>query len=187
MSGFIVYLTLGFRHITDPAAIDHMLFLIALVAPYRFRNWRHLLAVASAFTLGHSITLGLVVIGAVRLPTAFIEFLIPLTIAGAGIEALRRSGQPPTGWVRPLLAAGFGLIHGAGFANFLGQMAMGPVALPLLAFNFGIELGQIVILVTALGLLAGVDRMVAPRIRVVATSLLVVVWAAVLAAHRAPW
>lgn len=187
MSDFTVYLTLGFRHITAIGAIDHLLFLIALVAPYRVRDWRHLLGVASAFTLGHSITLALMVTDTVRLPTTLIEFLIPLTIVAAGIETLRRAGQPPGGWVRPLLAAGFGLIHGAGFANFLEQMSTGPVALPLLAFNLGIELGQVAILAVALAAFCGVDRVVAVKARVMATSLMAAAWAAVMAVQRNPW
>lgn len=187
MSDASLYLALGFRHITAFAAIDHLLFLIALVAPYRVRDWRHLLAVASAFTLGHSITLALVVTQTVRFPTTLIEFLIPVTIVLAGLETLRRAGERPGGLRRPVLAAGFGLIHGAGFANFLEQMASGAVAMPLFAFNVGIEIGQIAILVAALTILTGVDRIVAQRTRVVATALVASVWAVVMAAQRAPW
>ncbi|HEX9895061.1 MAG TPA: HupE/UreJ family protein, partial [Gemmatimonadales bacterium] len=86
MTGLVGYVGLGFRHIADFAAMDHLLFLVALVAPYRVRDWRHLLLVASAFTVGHSLTLALAVTDVVRLPTALIEFLIPVTIilAAAG-------------------------------------------------------------------------------------------------------
>lgn len=187
MSAFALYVQLGFRHIADLAAVDHLLFLVALVAPYRVRDWRHLLWVASAFTLGHSITLALVVTGAVRLPTAVIEFLIPVTIVCAGFHAIRQAGRLATGWPGPLLAAGFGLIHGAGFANFLDQMATGPIAAPLLAFNTGIELGQLLILAAVLGVLSGLDRLMPRKTRVLATSLTAVTWAAVMAAQRTPW
>ncbi|HEV8358115.1 MAG TPA: HupE/UreJ family protein [Gemmatimonadales bacterium] len=194
MSDFAAFLALGFRHITAPSALDHLLFLVALVAPYRLRDWRHLLGVASAFTVGHSITLALVVTGAAHLPTALIEFLIPVTIVCAGLENLRNPGRRPEGWVRPVLAAGFGLIHGAGFANFLREMFTGGVAVPLVAFNLGIELGQMAILGGALLLLTGVDRAVALRlpagglrVRAVAASLVAAGWAAALAAQRAPW
>jgi hypothetical protein len=194
MSDFTTFLALGFRHITAPSALDHLLFLVALVAPYRLRDWRHLLGVASAFTVGHSITLALVVTGVAHLPTAVIEFLIPVTIICAGLENLRGAGRRPAGWVRPALAAGFGLIHGAGFANFLREMFTGAVAVPLFAFNVGIELGQIVILSLALALLTGVDRAVAVRLpagalrlRAIAASLVAAVWAAAMAAQRAPW
>ena len=194
MSDFATFLRLGFHHITELSALDHLLFLVALVAPYRGRDWRHLLAVASAFTLGHSVTLGLVVTDTIRAPTALVEFLIPVTIICAGLENLRHAGRRPAGWVRPALAAGFGLIHGAGFATFLREMFAGPVALPLLAFNLGIELGQITVLVAVLAMLTGVDRgmeRVAPvrgvAPRAVATSLVVAACAALMAVQRAPW
>ena len=80
MSELLTFIHLGFRHITDLEAMDHILFLVALAAIYRGRDWRESLWVVSAFTVGHSITLALAVTGAVRLPTALIEFLIPLTI-----------------------------------------------------------------------------------------------------------
>lgn len=193
MSALTAFLTLGFRHITEWSALDHLLFLVALVAPYRMRDWRHLLLVASAFTVGHSVTLALVVSDVVRLPTDLIEFLIPVTIVCAALENLRRPGLRPSGSVRPLLAWCFGLIHGAGFAAFLREMFSGSVALPLVAFNLGIELGQLTVLTIALVLLTGVDRMArplvarAPAARAVATSLVAAVWAGVMAAQRLPW
>ncbi len=194
MSDFGAFLQLGFHHITELSALDHLLFLVALVAPYRLRDWRHLLGVASAFTLGHSITLGLVATGSIRLPTTLVEFLIPLTIIGAGLENLRHTGRRPSGWIRPALAAGFGLIHGAGFATFLREMFTGPVVLPLFAFNVGIELGQMAVLGAALAVLSGVDRAVqrtAPDRgagpRAIATSLLASAGAAVMAVQRLPW
>jgi hypothetical protein len=194
MSDFGAFVRLGFHHITELSALDHLLFLVALVAPYRLRDWRHLLGVASAFTMGHSITLALVVTDTIRLPTALIEFLIPVTIVCAGVENLRRPGRRPAGWARPTLAASFGLIHGAGFAAFLREMFTGAVALPLFAFNLGIELGQIIVLAAALAGLSVVDRAVdrmAPArgvgLRAVAASVVAALCAAVMAAQRAPW
>ena len=194
MSELTAFVGLGFHHITDSGALDHLLFLVALVATYRWHDWRHLLGVATAFTLGHSITLALVVTVLVRLPTPIIEFLIPVTIVGAGLANLRHAGGRPSGWLRPVLAAGFGLVHGAGFANFLRDMFSGPPAAPLLAFNIGIEAGQITILAVALTLLTGVDLLLVrwtPRRafvhRAVATSVVAVAWATVIAAERVPW
>lgn len=194
MSEVVAFGGLGFRHITDLAAVDHLLFLIALVATYRWRDWRHLLVVASAFTLGHSVTLGLAVAEVVRWPTATIEFLIPVTIVGAGLANLRPAGGPPTGRLRPVLAGGFGLIHGAGFANFLREIVPGSLGTPLLAFNLGIEAGQLAILAIALTALAALDRLAARwtsrtacRGPTVATSLVAVSWAAWMAVHRTPW
>src|SRR5436309_12866164 len=88
MSELQAFLTLGFRHITDLAAMDHILFLLALAAIYRARDWRMSLWVISAFTIGHSATLALAVTGAVVLPTALMEFLIPLTIVATCLAFL---------------------------------------------------------------------------------------------------
>jgi len=196
MSGFLDFIRLGFNHIAAPGGLDHLLFLLALVAPYRVRDWRHLVAVASAFTVGHSITLALVMTATMSLPPSAIEFLIPVTIVGAALENLRRPGQAPVGWGRPVLAAGFGLIHGAGFANFLREMFVGSPAGPLLAFNIGIELAQLAVLALSLLLLAGLDRglglarKLAPHavsLRRVTASAIAAGWAALLALQRAPW
>ena len=187
MMGLVGYVGLGFRHIADFAAMDHLLFLVALVAPYRVRDWRHLLLVASAFTVGHSLTLALAVTDVVRLPTALIEFLIPVTIilAAAG-NLLRRPGSP-SGNRSALLALGFGLIHGAGFANFLRSMFEGSVAGPLVAFNTGIELGQVLIVMMVLAVFFLADRALTLRIRAAVVSLAAACWALVVAAERAPW
>ncbi len=201
MSDLLTFIQLGFRHITDLAALDHILFLVALAAIYRGRDWRDLLWVISAFTVGHSITLGLAATGALRLSTALIEFLIPVTILATGLENLlarRRERAPLGGAYRPVLASGFGLVHGAGFANYLQSLFVGSIVVPLLGFNIGIELGQLVLLGAAALGLTGLDRALARlrapdarpsvyRLRVVAVSMVVVVVAAGMAARRAPW
>jgi hypothetical protein len=201
MSELLAFVHLGFRHITDLAALDHILFLFALAAIYRGRDWRDMLWVVSAFTVGHSITLALAATGALRLPTALIEFLIPITILVTGLENIvvrRRERLPLGGGYRPVFAGVFGLVHGAGFANYLQSLFSGSIVLPLLGFNVGIELGQLVVLALAGLVLAGLDRALgrlrAPaahpsvyRLRVLAVSALVVVVAAEMAASRAPW
>jgi hypothetical protein len=190
MSDLLAFLQLGFHHITDPAALDHILFLLALAAIYRGRDWRASLWVVTAFTVGHSITLALAVSGAMALPTPLIEFLIPLTIVATGVENLlvRDQARAPLGRrYRPIFAGVFGLVHGAGFANYLRELFTGLIALPLFGFNIGIELGQIAILMLAALLLAGVDRVLGHRIRVVAVSAAVALVAAGMALDRAPW
>src|SRR5215470_7485376 len=112
MTELLAFVRLGFHHITDPEALDHVLFLVALAAIYRGRDWRDSLWVVSAFTVGHSITLALAVTGALRLPTALIEFLIPLTIVATALENLvvrNRSRAPLHGRYRPVFAGIFGL------------------------------------------------------------------------------
>lgn len=201
MSEFLAYLQLGFQHITDRSAADHIFFLVALAAIYRFRDWRDALWVISAFTVGHSLTLLLAVTGAFRPPEAIIEFLIPVTIVATAVENLlvrERGSTPWGGGYRPVFSGVFGLVHGAGFANYLRSLFVERIAIPLFGFNVGIELGQIVVLVAALLLLSGVDRVLtalrlpegapAPlRLRAVAVSSLVAVVAAVWAVERAPW
>ncbi len=201
MSELIAFVHLGFRHITDLAALDHMLFLLALAAIYRGRDWRDVLWVVTAFTVGHSVTLALAVTGALRLPTPLIEFLIPVTILVTGLENIlvrRRERALLGGGYRPVFAGVFGLVHGAGFANYLQSLFVGSIVVPLLGFNVGIELGQLVVLGLAAVALAGLDRALARlrtpeatpsvlRLRVVAVSAVVVVVAAEMAASRAPW
>lgn len=190
MSELPAFIQLGFGHITDPAALDHMLFLLALAAIYRGRDWRSSAWVVSAFTVGHSITLALAVSGAVTLPTGLIEFLIPITIVATGLENLLvrdRARAPLGGRYRPLFAGVFGLVHGAGFANYLRALFTGSIALPLFGFNLGIELGQLVVLAIAATALAALDLGVGHRRRVVAVSALVVGLATRMAVGRAPW
>jgi hypothetical protein len=200
MSELLTFVHLGFRHITDPEALDHVLFLLALAAIYRGRDWRDLLWVVTAFTVGHSITLALAVTDTLRLPTRWIEFLIPLTIVVTGLENMLIAGRTPGSRRRdrPVFAGVFGLVHGAGFANYLHSLFLGSIAVPLLGFNLGIELGQLVVLALAGLVLAGLDRALsaleggrsAPavlRLRVLAVSVVVVIVATEMAVARRPW
>lgn len=201
MSDFVTFIQLGFKHITNLDAMDHILFLLALAAIYRPRDWRRAMWVVTAFTIGHSVTLGLAVTGDIRLPTQLIEFLIPITIVATCIENMVVRDRERAIWggkYRPVFAGVFGLVHGAGFANYLRDLFGDHIAVPLLGFNIGIELGQIVVLaVAALGLLSA-DRIIAKvreslrpegvlRLRVVAVSLVVMIVAARWAIERNPW
>jgi hypothetical protein len=201
VSELLGFVHLGFRHIVDVAALDHILFLIALAAIYRGRDWRDSLGVISAFTIGHSITLALAATGAVRIPSRLTEFLIPLTIVVTGMENIlvrTRSQAPLRGRYRPVFTGVFGLVHGAGFADYLQRLFTGSIVLPLFGFNMGIELGQLVVLAAAGGALAVLDRLIARsrvpgalpspyRLRVVTVSLVVVAAAVQMAAVRRPW
>jgi hypothetical protein len=192
---------LGFHHIVNAEALDHILFLLALAAIYRGSDWRDSLWVITAFTIGHSITLALAVTGELQLPTPLIEFLIPVTIVATGLENIvvrNRSRAPLGGRYRPVFAGVFGLVHGAGFANYLQSLFVGSIAVPLFGFNLGIELGQLVVLALSALALGGLDRLLAlarsphssptpHRLRVLAVSLIVVVAATQMAAARLPW
>jgi len=130
-----------------------------------------------------------------------VEFLIPLTIIATGIENIavrNRSQAPLRGRYRPGFAGVFGLVHGAGFASYLRSLFTGSIVVPLLGFNVGIELGQLLVLGAAGVLLAGADRLFAllrapgtipsaHRLRVITVSLVVVAAAAQMAAARRPW
>lgn len=190
MSDLAGFLVLGFRHITDPAALDHLLFLFALAAIYHGRNWRNLIWVATAFTVGHSLTLALAVTDALIISPPLVEFLIPVTIVVTGVENLLvrdQGSRPLRGRYRPVLAAVFGLVHGSGFANYLKSLFDGSVAVPLLGFNLGIELGQLVVLAGAGIVLAGLDQVLGHRLRVVTVSAGVILVALRMAAERTPW
>ena len=200
MSELLAFVQLGFRHIVNPEAADHILFLLALAAIYRPRDWRAVLWVVTAFTVGHSITLALAVTNALTLPTAWIEFLIPVTIVATGIENLVVRDRARTlrgGRYRPVLSGVFGLVHGAGFANYLRSLFVTQLALPLVGFNAGIEVGQIVVLSAAAVAFIAIDRVLesvgrgaadaALRWRVVGISVTVIAVATRWAAQRAPW
>jgi hypothetical protein len=201
MSELFAFMELGFRHIVDISAMDHILFLLALAAIYRWRDWRDALWVVSAFTVGHSTTLVLAVTGVLRISSDLVEFLIPLTIVVACVENLLVRNRETALWggrYRAVLAALFGLVHGAGFATYLRSLFVDHIAVPLLGFNIGIEAGQIVVLAAAATLLTLVDRGLAHahlpkraptplRLRVVAISTVVMLVASAWAVQRNPW
>ncbi|MEO0423254.1 MAG: HupE/UreJ family protein [Pseudomonadota bacterium] len=157
MHSFPFYLQVGFKHIADLAAYDHLLFLVALCAIYRIEQWRSIAILVTAFTIGHSITLALAAIDVVRIPTNLIEFLIPTTIL---ITALHNVVRAPSESVRVnmgpnyAMALFFGLIHGMGFSNYFRALLMdeSSILVPLVGFNVGIELGQLMIVAVIIGL-----------------------------------
>lgn len=200
MSELWAYLQIGFRHIVAVDAADHILFLAVLAAIYRGRDWRAALWVISAFTVGHSLTLVLAVFNVMPLPGAVVEFLIPVTIVATGVENLVLRERAASGRYarhRPLLAGVFGLIHGAGFAGYLQSLFVERMAVPLLGFNIGIELGQIVVLAVAAVAFRGIDVLLSSvpspqiasqsyRLRMVAVSAIVIVVAGGWAIDRIP-
>jgi hypothetical protein len=156
MQDFLFYLKLGWEHIISLDALDHQLFVLALIAVYTFKEWKKILILVTAFTIGHSITLALSILDVVRLPSDWIEFLIPLTIVltatGNIVMKNKKQAQNKTNYY---LALFFGLIHGLGFANTARVMIAKSqsIAIPLLGFNIGLEAGQIVIVFVILILL----------------------------------
>ncbi len=179
MSQFWMYLQLGFEHIADLKAYDHILFVVVLCAVYQWRQWRTIGILVTAFTIGHSITLALAALRIIPVHTALIEFLIPVTILLTAIYNIIISQKKtddkvaistnaldadmPNEIEKPnkaslytkyALAAGFGLIHGMGFSNYFSMLISKEQSLvqALLAFNIGIEIGQLLIVAVAVGI-----------------------------------
>lgn len=161
-SEFQIYLELGFEHIADLAAYDHILFIVALCAIYRIGEWRKVGILVTAFTLGHSLTLALAAMDLIRVPTDWVEFLIPVTIFLTALynTVIHKIGEEKEGIfshklnLNYLFALLFGLIHGMGFSNFFRSMLLpgeeDSLIKQLLAFNIGVELGQLTIVAVIL-------------------------------------
>lgn len=154
MSLFELNLKLGFSHILDPNAYDHLLFIVALVAIYRLKEWKKVAILVTAFTIGHSITLALSAFEIIKFRQDIIELLIPVTILITalynGIVAWsNKSSLHSNMSVNYFLAAFFGLIHGMAFSNQLKEILFpgeeNTLVTQLLGFNIGIELGQLII------------------------------------------
>ena len=153
MSEFLNYLSLGFSHIIALSGRDHILFIIALCAIYEVADWKKILLLVTAFTLGHSITLALATLNVIRYNKDLIELLIPVTIVftcvlNVNIDPKQLNGRNNKAiLMRYPIAMVFGLIHGMGFSSFLKSM-LGKdqgIIIQLLAFNIGLEFGQILI------------------------------------------
>lgn len=142
------YFDLGWHHIIAWDALDHLLFVLALSAVYLPGNWKQVLILVTAFTIGHSCTLVLSVYDMVRVNDKWVEFLIPCTIIiTAGLNFLERDYKPRSLRLNYFLALFFGMIHGLGFANAIRFMlADGQgVGWGLFGFNIGLEAGQVVV------------------------------------------
>lgn len=159
MQDFWLYFGLGRAHIADLNGYDHILFVVALCLPFLLKDWKKILILVTAFTIGHSITLALAAFDKLNVPSDWIEFLIPVTIL---ITAWSNVSKKKTNALYPSQAPGssnksinlsyvlalfFGLIHGLGFSNYLKSLLgkSNSITGELLAFNLGLELGQLII------------------------------------------
>jgi len=148
MQDFNLYFDLGWHHILDWKGYDHILFLLALCGIYTISDWKRVLILVTAFTVGHSITLALSVLNVVHVNTALIEFLIPVTIMVTALSNIfNKKPKPKAIQLKYTLALAFGLIHGMGFSNYLKSLLgkSTSIVIELLAFNMGLEFGQILI------------------------------------------
>lgn len=150
MNDFLTYLQLGYEHISDVNAYDHIVFIVALTAVYRLKEIKKVLWLVTSFTIGHSLSLALATLKIIIVPSEIIEFLIPVTILVTALVNVSRKEESTFEKrfkISYVLALFFGLIHGMGFSNYL-QMLLGKessIVMPLLSFNIGLELGQLLI------------------------------------------
>ena len=155
MTDFLFYLQLGWEHIISSDALDHQLFILALVAIFSFKDLKKVLILVTAFTIGHSVTLALSAFDIIRFPSNWIEFLIPCTIVFTALDNLIFSKNvEKLIKLNYFLALFFGLIHGMGFANSVRMMLANEqsIVIPLLGFNVGLEIGQIAVVIIILSI-----------------------------------
>lgn len=146
LSDFLFYFKLGWLHIVSLDALDHQLFILALVAVYTVKNLKQVLILVTAFTIGHSFTLLLSVLEVIRFSSKWVEFLIPITIVITALSnVFKKDFSPKAVNINYYLALVFGLVHGMGFANSIRMMLAKDQQLGwgLFGFNVGLEIGQI--------------------------------------------
>ena len=148
MQDFGFYFKLGWEHIMNAGALDHQLFIAALAAIYLIQDWKRVLVLVTAFTIGHSLTLALSVFDIIRFNDKWVEFLIPMTIVVTAISNLfQKEFSKRSVRINYILALLFGLIHGMGFANSIRFMMADDQSIgwSLFGFNVGLEVGQITV------------------------------------------
>jgi HupE / UreJ protein. len=150
MIDFKLYLEIGLLHILDVKGFDHILFVLALATIYSLHDWKRILILVTAFTIGHSITLALATLRLISVKTEWVEFIIPVTIlvtAASNLFFKENRSQSQSIQLNYLYALFFGLIHGLGFSTLLRALLGNAqnIAAPLFAFNIGLEIGQIII------------------------------------------
>ena len=146
MSDFTFYFQLGWNHIISLEAFDHLLFIAALTSMYHFKQWKKVIVLVTAFTIGHSLTLALSSMNIIRFNHQITEFLIPFTILLTAIfNIYQKEDLNKNIRFNYLLAVTFGLIHGLGFASSIRFMLASKqtITIPLFSFNIGIEAGQL--------------------------------------------
>jgi HupE / UreJ protein len=153
MQDFDFYFGLGWHHIISKDTLDHQLFIAALAAIYLAKDWKQVLVLVTAFTIGHSLTLALSVFDVIRFNSKWVEFLIPLTIIITALSnLLQKKFTAQSIRINYVLALLFGLIHGMGFANSIRFIMADDQNLgwSLFGFNVGLEAGQIIVVAALL-------------------------------------
>lgn len=153
-----LWIELGYKHLLDINGYDHILYIATLCAVYHLRQWRTVIWLVTAFTLGHTLSIALNVYDLVSVDGSLVELLIPITIILTALYNLVMislgTKEASSRWVGYLLAMGFGIIHGLGISNYLKALMTPSDSLgwTLLGFNIGVELAQIVVVIFSLAL-----------------------------------
>ena len=149
MENFSSFFASGWEHIVDINAYDHLLFVMTLCAAFKLSEWKQILVIITAFTIGHSGTLILSALDVIPANSKLIDTLIPFTImitAVANVVNDEKEGRFSDTKIKYTIALVFGLIHGLAFAsNFKFMLFDENILMPLFAFNIGIEVGQLFI------------------------------------------
>lgn len=164
------YFQLGIDHILDPDGLDHLYFIVSFCLLYTLSELRKIAGLITAFTVGHSITLALAALNMISVSPDLIERLIPITIllsCGLNYKELLKKGdyEAPKGYMIYGVILFFGLIHGLGFSNFVSAMLFDgdSIVIPLLGFNIGIEVAQLVIVFSVIAALTLSDRLLGKK------------------------
>jgi hypothetical protein len=169
MDYYFFYLKQGLSHITDLSAYDHILFIVSFACIYNFKDIKKIMLLVTGFTAGHSIALCLSTLEIIKINIEISEFLIPITIIISSLINLKKIIQSSNLKKKQntkntlfhvehklktdfTLITLFGLIHGLGFSNYLRFILSSEenIFIPLLSFNIGLEIGQIIIVVVVL-------------------------------------
>ena len=192
MNDFAFFLEEGWRHIISSDALDHQLFVLVLTIIYTVSDWKKVLILVTAFTIGHSITLALSVLDIIAISSSWVEFLIPLTICiTAAWNIIIKGKIKHKVSANYFMALTFGLIHGLGFANTIKMLLASnqSLVISLLGFNIGLELGQIVIVMIVLLFSYFLTRICKiPQIWIIfVVSFIILILAAIMAFERFPY
>lgn len=192
LEDFKYYFSIGWHHIMSLDALDHLYFIAALSVIYQFSQWRQVFVLVTAFTIGHAFTLFLSGMNIIRIEDRIVEFAIPCTIVFSALMNFRKQTiKQSTNKIQYMLALFFGLIHGLGYANTIRFMISRDqsMAWSLFAFNVGLEIGQIfvVLLMLVLGVLAVSSKLFNTREWVLSFSSLILGLAIKLTLERYPF
>ena len=191
MEDFGFYFQFGWDHIIDIGALDHIFFIAALAAIYMLKDWKQVLILVTAFTLGHAITMILSSKNLIEVNTGWIEFLIPCTIVVTALSNLfHKTFTQRTIRINYFLALFFGLIHGLAYANLIKFMITGEQDFiwSWFSFSVGLEAGQILVVFLILllaQLFVGIFKL-NRRIWVMTVSGAVLIFALKMAIERVP-